>query len=100
MRFNSSKLLIDPYAKAIAGQVNWADEMFGFFTYEFRLGHYMDLREELEDRRVGVAGLRGDIADCFEVTVLAVRHQLRDPAHIGRHRGDAASFARRRDRSV
>ena len=30
LRFNSSKLLIDPYAKAIAGQVNWADEMFGY----------------------------------------------------------------------
>ena len=30
MRFNSSKLLIDPYAKAIAGHVNWADEMFGY----------------------------------------------------------------------
>ena len=30
MRFNSSKLLIDPYAKAIAGEVNWADEMFGY----------------------------------------------------------------------
>ena len=29
-RFNSSKLLIDPYAKAISGQVNWADEMFGY----------------------------------------------------------------------
>ncbi|MEP6937466.1 MAG: glycogen debranching protein GlgX [Chthoniobacterales bacterium] len=29
-RFNSSKLLIDPYAKAIAGQVNWSDEMFGY----------------------------------------------------------------------
>ncbi len=29
-RFNSSKLLIDPYAKAIAGRVNWADEMFGY----------------------------------------------------------------------
>jgi glycogen operon protein len=29
-RFNSSKLLLDPYAKAIAGQVNWADEMFGY----------------------------------------------------------------------
>src|SRR5207302_854642 len=27
MRFNSSKLLIDPYAKAIAGQVNWAGAM-------------------------------------------------------------------------
>jgi glycogen operon protein len=30
MRFNSSKLLLDPYAKAIAGQINWADEMFGY----------------------------------------------------------------------
>ncbi len=29
-RFNSSKLLLDPYAKAIAGQINWADEMFGY----------------------------------------------------------------------
>ena len=29
-RFNSSKLLLDPYAKAIAGDVNWADEMFGY----------------------------------------------------------------------
>ncbi len=30
MRFNSSKLLLDPYAKAIAGAVSWADEMFGY----------------------------------------------------------------------
>ena len=30
LRFNSSKLLIDPYAKAIAGRINWADEMFGY----------------------------------------------------------------------
>src|SRR5438093_1151890 len=30
LRFNNSKLLIDPYAKAIAGKVNWADEMFGY----------------------------------------------------------------------
>ncbi|HEX3818391.1 MAG TPA: glycogen debranching protein GlgX [Chthoniobacterales bacterium] len=30
MRFNSSKLLIDPYAKAVAGRINWADEMFGY----------------------------------------------------------------------
>ena len=29
LRFNSSKLLLDPYAKAIAGEVIWADEMFG-----------------------------------------------------------------------
>ena len=30
LRFNSSKLLIDPYAKAIAGEINWADEMFAY----------------------------------------------------------------------
>ena len=30
LRFNSAKLLLDPYAKAIAGDVNWADEMFGY----------------------------------------------------------------------
>jgi glycogen operon protein len=30
LRYNSSKLLIDPYARAIAGQVNWADEMFAY----------------------------------------------------------------------
>ncbi|HEY6206956.1 MAG TPA: glycogen debranching protein GlgX [Chthoniobacterales bacterium] len=30
MRFNNSKLLIDPYAKAIVGQMNWGDEMFGY----------------------------------------------------------------------
>ena len=30
LRFNSSKLLIDPYARAIAGDVNWADDMFGY----------------------------------------------------------------------
>jgi glycogen operon protein len=30
LRFNSAKLLVDPYAKAIAGEVNWSDEMFGY----------------------------------------------------------------------
>ena len=29
-RFNSSKLLIDPYAKAIAGQVSWGSEMLAY----------------------------------------------------------------------
>ncbi len=29
-RFNAAKLLIDPYAKAIAGEVDWSDEMFGY----------------------------------------------------------------------
>lgn len=29
-RFNASKLLIDPYARAIAGGVSWSDEAFGY----------------------------------------------------------------------
>ena len=31
-RFNPAKLLIDPYAKAIAGEIDWGDEMFGYQT--------------------------------------------------------------------
>ena len=33
-RFNANKLLLDPYAKSIAGHVEWGDEMFGY-----TLGH-------------------------------------------------------------
>jgi len=33
-RFNSAKLLIDPYAKAIAGDINWSDEMFAYVMKE------------------------------------------------------------------
>ena len=33
-RFNPSKLLIDPYAKALTGIVKWSDAMFGY-----RVGH-------------------------------------------------------------
>jgi isoamylase len=29
-RFNASKVLIDPYAKAIAGKIKWGPEMFGY----------------------------------------------------------------------
>jgi glycogen operon protein len=29
-RFNPNKVLLDPYAKAIAGEVRWSDELFGY----------------------------------------------------------------------
>ncbi|MDI6851996.1 MAG: glycogen debranching protein GlgX [Deltaproteobacteria bacterium] len=29
-RFNRAKLLLDPYAKAIAGTIKWSDELFGY----------------------------------------------------------------------
>ena len=46
MRFNSSKLLIDPYAKAIAGQVNWADEMFGYVVGDAQEDLSRDFRDD------------------------------------------------------
>ena len=30
LRFNPSKVLIDPYAKAIAGNIDWSDALFGY----------------------------------------------------------------------
>jgi glycogen operon protein len=45
LRFNSSKLLLDPYAKAIAGEVSWADEMFGYVIG----GEKEDLTQDFRD---------------------------------------------------
>jgi len=50
LRFNSSKLLLDPYAKAIAGEVNWADEMFGYVVS----GEDEDLTQDFRDDAWGV----------------------------------------------
>jgi isoamylase len=46
MRFNDSKLLIDPYAKAIAGTVNWADEMFGYVVGDEKEDLVRDFRDD------------------------------------------------------
>jgi len=50
LRFNSSKLLLDPYAKAIAGDVNWADEMFGYVIG----GKQEDLAQDFRDDAWGM----------------------------------------------
>src|SRR5947208_358179 len=50
LRFNSSKLLIDPYAKAIVGAVSWADEMFGYVIG----GEKEDLTQDFRDDAWGV----------------------------------------------
>ncbi len=46
LRFNSSKLLLDPYAKAIAGQINWADEMFGYVVGDEKEDLEQDFRDD------------------------------------------------------
>ncbi|HKJ23902.1 MAG TPA: glycogen debranching protein GlgX [Myxococcota bacterium] len=49
-RFNHHKLLLDPYAKALAGSLRWSDAHFGY-----RVGHR---REDLSfDRRNNAAGM-------------------------------------------
>ncbi len=50
LRFNSSKLLLDPYAKAIAGEVSWSDEMFGYVVG----GQKEDLTQDFRDDAWGV----------------------------------------------
>ncbi|HEX4696259.1 MAG TPA: glycogen debranching protein GlgX [Candidatus Udaeobacter sp.] len=50
LRFNSSKLLLDPYAKAIAGDVSWADEMFGYVMGDEK----EDLSQDFRDNAWGV----------------------------------------------
>jgi isoamylase len=46
MRFNSSKLLVDPYAKAIAGRVEWGDEMFGYVVGDENEDLTRDFRDD------------------------------------------------------
>jgi isoamylase len=50
MRFNSSKLLLDPYAKAIAGRVDWGDEMYGYVVG----GEKEDLTRDFRDDAWGM----------------------------------------------
>jgi isoamylase len=50
MRFNSSKLLVDPYAKAIAGRVEWGDEMYGYVVG----GEKGDLTRDFRDDAWGM----------------------------------------------
>jgi len=49
-RFNSHKLLLDPYAKAFSGQVRWSDALFGY-----RVGS--EKEDRIVDRRDSSHGL-------------------------------------------
>jgi glycogen operon protein len=44
-RFNPAKLLIDPYAKKLAGAFRWADALFGYRTHSNRLDLSLDKRD-------------------------------------------------------
>src|SRR5580704_19653674 len=57
-RFNPSKLLLDPYAKSIAGTVDWADEMFGYRVG----GPNEDLERDYRDCAFGMP--KSVVVDC------------------------------------
>jgi isoamylase len=44
-RFNPAKLLLDPYAKAVSGTVNWGDEVFGYTLGDERADLARDERD-------------------------------------------------------
>ncbi len=49
-RFNPNKLLLDPYAKAIAGTINWNNSLFGY-----KVGHHAsDLAIDQSDSALGI----------------------------------------------
>ncbi len=45
LRFNSSKLLLDPYAKAIAGDIQWSGEMFPYVVGSENADQAQDFRD-------------------------------------------------------
>ena len=56
MRFNSNKLLIDPYAKSIGGKINWSDALFGY-----KMG------DELQDLSFSDVDDAGNIPKCVVI---------------------------------
>ena len=55
-RFNPSKLLIDPYAKAVSGPIRWSDDLFGY-----RIG------DEQEDLSFDARDSAGAMPKCLVV---------------------------------
>ncbi len=70
MRFNSSKLLLDPYAKAIAGRVEWGEEMFAYVVG----GEGEDLTRDFRDNAWGMP----------KAVVIDNSFDWRGDKHIGR----------------
>ena len=46
LRFNASKLLLDPYSKAISGDINWGTEMYGYEMGAEGDDHARDYRDD------------------------------------------------------
>src|SRR4029078_4015440 len=55
-RFNANKLLIDPYAKRLAGRIVWSDAHFGYRAGSPRADLSFDRREKARGAPKATAG--------------------------------------------
>jgi glycogen operon protein len=53
-RFNGNKLLLDPYARQLAGQVRWSDALFGYRLHSSRADLSFDRRDSAAAMPKGV----------------------------------------------
>ncbi len=58
-RFNGNKLLIDPYARAIAGRIHWHDALFGYRTDSLHKDLSFDRRDSARYMAKGVVTTSG-----------------------------------------
>jgi isoamylase len=73
-RFNPHKLLIDPYARRLAGELRWSDALFGYRLNSSRADLSLDRRDSARGPQVGRDG---------RVVQLGGRQAARNP--VGRH---------------
>jgi isoamylase len=97
-RFNSNKLLIDPYAKALSGRLRWSDALFGYRIGGQRADLSFDRRDNArhvpkcrvvepaftwgEDRRPQTPWEETIILE-LHVRGITMKHPDVDPAHRG-----------------
>jgi isoamylase len=104
-RFNSNKLLIDPYARSLHGRLRWSDALFGYRIGSQRADLTFDRRDNArqipkcrvvepaftwgEDRRPQIPWEETIILE-LHVRGITVKHPEVDPAHRGTFAGLAS----------
>jgi glycogen operon protein len=104
LRFNANKLLVDPYAKALAGRLVWSDAHFGYRTGNARADLSFDRRDnargmpkavvtdDAAPRREGTAGIPWEDTIIYEAHTRGLTRLREDvpPEWRGTFRGLSA----------
>jgi glycogen operon protein len=62
-RFNPTKLLLDPYAKSIAGPIRWSDALFGYTIGHPDADLSLDERDSAEGCRSAWSSIQPSVGD-------------------------------------